>query len=239
MTTAPDSLNSFVTAGMAVLEEMIVKTNQLADLLVAAGSTDLLLHQFRDDAETDDPAVLKYREWFNKISEQILQNQRAIEAHIVAKGYVSTEPIDVAQVTANYKDLLGQARDMKKTLSIFPGSEELLKELPELKVAPGTGRGGSSSAGIPRPRFAKIEYRVAGAEDWIDVFVIKDDKRVTNLTVLAQAISKLGGKEVSVAAKDIQGPLFATAGTQDLTTIIEFVFTAGSVNYEIRVAPKM
>jgi hypothetical protein len=238
-----DTLNNFVTAGTQVLGDLITNANSLADKLVAAGSKDLLLHQFRDEAETDDANILKYRKWYNSVNEEILKNQAAVEKYIIEKGFVSQEPIDVEKITAQYKDLVSQARDMRKTLLSFPGVEKALEDVPEIKAAPGTGRGGASSAGIPRPRFAKIEYRVAGSEAWIDVFTVKDagkpeEKRVTNLTVLAQLISKDAGKDVNVSAKDLQGPLYETAGTQDLSTIVEFGFTAGEKNYEVRVSPK-
>lgn len=242
--TATDSLGSFVTAGAAVLRELIDNANTRADKLVAAGNTELLVHQFRDEAETQDENVLRFREWYNRANEEILRRQAEIEKYIVERGYVNTEPIDVEAVTTEYKNLAQQARDMSKTLRSFPGAEEVLKDLPELKAAPGTGRGGGNSAGIPRPRFAKIEYRIAGTDEWLDVFTEKDGKtegekvRVTNLTILAQKISKDAGKDVNVSAKDLQGPLFETAGTQDLSSIVEFVFTAGDKNYEVRVTPK-
>jgi hypothetical protein len=132
----------------------------------------------------------------------------------------------------------------------MPGAEEVLKDIPDVKSAPGTGRGGASTTGIPRPRFTSIKYRVAGSDTYIDVFVEKDGKtptdpkvRVSNLTVLSQLLVK-NHKGVSISAKDLQSPMFDAAGTTDLSTLsgktVDFIFAvAGNTpaTYQIEVVP--
>jgi len=237
----PSTLNSFVAAGAAALSELVVQANGLADKLVAAGNSQMLVHQFRNDAETEDDAILKFRQWLDAANTEILKRTEAIDAYIVEKGYVDTTPIDTEAVTTQYKTVAQQVRDMRKTLASFPGAEDALKDVPELKAAPGTGRGGANTTGIMRPRFAQILYRVAGTEEWQDAFteVDKDGTKVrkTNLTILSQVLGK-GVKDASVSAKDLQEAMYSAAGTKDLSAPVEFAFGVGDKNYEIRVTPR-
>jgi hypothetical protein len=238
-----------LVAGMVeVVKELIANHNAKVLRIQKAGNVTALVHEVRDDVETTDPKVQAYREWFEKAQAEILRKQGEIEEYILNMGLVDVEPVDVEAETKKLKESGGQIKAMLTTLGSFGvdvNSEEM--SIPAMLSVRGGNAAGSSG---PRPRISETYYRVAGTEEWIEVYSDKTDKdgvvtRSASLTVLAQALNRAYGAaegHVDVTVRDLNGPLFESAGTRDLKSLngtpVDFVFTVDNVNLEIKVIPK-
>lgn len=244
MTTATPDVNPMASVFAAFAEQyeiVAAQANKLADQLNHAGNTTKLVHEVRDDKETTDETILKYREWYSQVNEAILKNQAAVEAHIVSAGLIDTTPVDVPTATTQYKELKTQANAMKGAIKVFPGHEDVLDKLTALQpvsgVRVGTGGGGT---GIRRPRLASIT--VDGDEVFTTVKA-KDgsDKKVANFTNTAIHLGKINN--VKVDSEAIRSAAFAAAGTEDLATLngkpISFNFSVGDNNYAIVATPSV
>jgi hypothetical protein len=239
---------ALVTGMIEVVKELIDAHNAKVMRVQKAGNVTALVHEVRDDVETTDATIQAYREWFNKAQEEILRRQSQVEEYIVSKGLIDVEPVDVEAATREVKNSASQIKAMLTTLSSFNvdvTSEEL--GIPAMLSIRGGGNVGSSS---PRPRIEQTFYREAGTEEWIEVYSDKTDKegvvtRSASLTVLAQALNRAYGAaegHVDVTVRDLNQPLFDAAGTRDMKSLngtpVDFVFTVGHKNLEIKVIPK-
>lgn len=245
----------FVAAARATVTGIITENNNRAERIRNAGNLAATLAEYRDKSETTDPEVLKYRQMYEQAMAEILSWQKDVEQHIKDAGLVDTTDVDVEKETAAWKTAHGTVRSMLNVLQQI-GGEDALKDLPEIKGIPGTrsSSGGNTGAtGIKRPRFQSIRYALASKPDeWTEVYSTdeKDGVKVqkTNLTLLAQSLSKtFKDAGASVEASDLQGALYAEAGTQDLSTLegkpITFGFSAGAgdkaVNLLVEVTPRV
>lgn len=234
-------MNALVEAALLQANEAIAANNVLANRIKSAGNQNALIAEVRDSAETTDETILEYRAQMDKVNNLILGWQKDVEEYIRTSGLVDLGDIDVEAATKEWKanaDTIKAAKSLLKTV----GGDEAVAKLTEVVGIPGTRTGGGGSTGQRRPRFQDIAYRVAGSEDWKPVSKTEgegaDAKTVTNLTLLAQTLAT---KDHKVTAADLQQPLFKVAGTEDLSSLegtpVEFVFTVGDVNYEVKVTP--
>lgn len=233
--------SAMVAAVLAELAESVKEQNTLADRIIAAGNTESLVHEYREDVETDDENILKFRAFKEELSNRILAAEAQIDAYIGEKYVKAAQDFDVDAARETWKDANTK---VKAAMSLVTGilGGTIPEDFPEVKKIPGTrGASAGSQTGTRRLRLQEISFRVAGTEDWTKVGRNDDEKGwTTNLTLLGQTLST---KEHKVGSADFQRPLFDAAGTEDLSTLegkpVEFAFAVGDVNYEIRVTPKV
>jgi len=234
---------SLIEAAKATLVTLIGENNGRANRIKSAGNVAALIADVRDNSETTDENILKYRAFFEQANNAILDAQKKVEEYIREAGLVSTGDVDVDAETAAWKAVAEQIKSAR-TLVKNLGGEDSLADLPEIVGIPGTRAGGSGATGVRRPRFQEIKFSVAGSDEWTTVGETKGEgdeaKFVTNLTMLAGI---LGDKDHKVGSKDLQEALFAAAKTEDLSTLggtpVEFAFTVGEKNYLVNVTPRV
>lgn len=246
--TTLSATDAFVQSSVAFLNAQIAELNQRAERIHNANNSAALIHEVRDTAETSDEQILKYRADFEAAQAEILKWQTAIEQYIVRAGLVSVEPVDVAAETEAWKAQNATVKALRTALENV--SKDAVTGLTEVKGIPGSARGGSQ-AGVLRPRVQRIRVQVAGQDTWTEVFSEKEKDgakvQFTNMTVLAQALTKQYGQ--AVTAQDVQAPLFEEAKTTDLSTLngqpVTFAFNVTnkndgdkSVNLIVEVTPR-
>jgi hypothetical protein len=242
-------VNPLVAQMGAAVTELINENNARAERLRSAGNSAALVHEVRDEKETDDARILKYRDDMEKANAEILRWQEEIEKYIRESGLVSVEPVDVDKETEAWKALHAQIKPMLTVMKNI-GGDDSVNDLPEIKGIPGRGNSVSSAPGTPKPRVQRIRYQVAGSDAWVEVSKEKetdDGNKVnfTNLTVLSQALNK-AYKGAGVSASDLQGPMFDAAGTKDLSVLngkpVQFGFSVGGekpANLIVEVTPRV
>jgi hypothetical protein len=223
-----------------MVSALIGEANPLAEKVINAGNANALVHQYRDDADTTDEKVLAYREAMNQVNLRILDWQSEIEKYIVAAGYVSTEPVDVEAVSAEYTAFKTQIKAATSMLKNLPGGEAVIAELPELKNLPGTRQASGGSTGTARPRVSEVAVKAAG-EDWYTALSGKGPKdkegnetHVSNFSTLARYFSK---SETPLDVPALHAAAFAAAGTEDLSSLhgVPIEFAVGTTM--VRVTP--
>lgn len=241
-------MSAFLNTTVELINGFTTEANRAAELVINAGNSQKLLHEYRDEAETTDEDVLKYRAAMDQVNFQVLAWQAKIEELILERGYVSTEPVDVEAKTAEYKALKAQITAAQKMLENLPGGSDVLSKVSELKPLPGvraSGTGGST--GTLRPRVAEVAVQAPG-EAGFTALSGKGPKdkegnvtHVSNFSTLAAHLAKVSGAKVEVS--DLHKAAFEAAGTQDLSSLngapFSFSFTIGEVNYLIRITPSV
>lgn len=227
--------DSFVQASVGFLNAQIAELNKRAERIRNANNSAALIHEVRDTAETTDERILKYRADFEAAQAEILKWQADVEKYIVESGLVSVEPVDVAAETEAWKAQNLTVKSLRTALENV--SKDAVQGLTEVQGIPGTSRGGSQ-AGVLRPRVQRIRVQVAGQDNWTEVFSEKEKDgtkvQFTNMTVLAQALTKQYGQ--AVTAQDLQSPMFEEAKTTDLASLngqpVTFAFNVTDKNHE-------
>jgi hypothetical protein len=229
-----DATATFARAIADFISAQVAEANVLATALQNAGNATVLIHEYRDTAETDDAEILKYRAFMDQVNLKVLEVQANIENYITEQGFVDVTPVDVDATTEAYKSLRTAIRSgVTHLTNIAP---DAVKDLPELKAIPGVRS--ASATGVHRPRIAQA---FCNGEEIFLTAKDKDgnEKTVSNFTTLAAHISKLSG--VKVDGKDLHAPCFEAAGTTDLSSLagkpVDYVFNAADTNYSIRIIP--
>jgi hypothetical protein len=230
-------VSTFFSEATAQITTLITQANAIADRVANAGNAESLVAEVRNTS--DVPEIVAFREWLDKANMAIFNKEREIDALIVEKGLVSTEPVDVPAETENYKALDGQIKPLLAAFKAIPGGDAVLSVLPERKVLPGTRKSSAGAGtGVKRPRISHITC------DGKDIFKnVKNAKgeEVTqsNLTVLAAHLSAETKSKVEVS--DLQSAIFAAAGTDDLSSLngkpVEFVVNVEGRNFSIVATP--
>ena len=233
-----DPMAPFLAATASLVTGLITQANPLAELVANAGNVNALVHQYRDDAETEDEKVLAYRTAMDQVSVRILEWQKDVEAHIIAEGYVSTSPVDVEAVTSEFNEFRKQIKAAVSMLKNLPGGEEVITHLPELKSLPGART--SASAGVARPRVSEVAVMAVDESAFTALHGTgpkdKDGNatRVSNFSVLARYFTR---SDTPVSVSELHAAAFAAAGTEDLASLngTPFEFAVGTTM--VRITP--
>lgn len=203
-----DAIAQLVEAATAKYGE----ANAIAEKVAKShGSVAKDVKEARENSE--DPTVVKFREWFEKAQAKINDEVEKINAYIVGegaivKGATMTED-EIAKAKETHKELkraAAEAWGAAETVAKILGAT--MPEKPEVLTFSGKASSGSTGTGGRRLRFARVE--VNGAE-------------VKNLSAVSQQIKSKTGKSVSAA--DLQKALFESAGTDDLSKIGDHSFS--------------
>lgn len=212
---AVNPYEALITSGMDTLRSESAAYNVLAERIVHADNAVRLVHEYRDDAETEDPNIVAFRDFKEKLLANLAAAETKIETYIVDNKLVDTTPIDVAAATEQAKAKAKLVKELKTVLSNFPGGTEALSELPELTKLPGVRAGGSTGAGgtgIKRPRLTSITVDGVNIE--------KDGKSTTGILAAhltkAEYVTATGGE---ITTSFLQEHLYAAAGVSDLSTL--------------------
>lgn len=244
MTETPilDPMAGFLSQTATLVKGLILPANAVADQIINAGNSQKLVHEYRDDAETTDEKVLAYRAAMEQLNEKVLEWQKDVEAHIVAQGYVSTEPINVEEKTAEFVALRTQVKAALGMLKTLPGGDAVIADLPELKNLPGTRGGGTNGSVTARPRVSEVAVKAAGEEGFTALSSkgpkdkAGNDTHVSNFSTLARYFAKSGNP---VDVPELHKAAFAAAGTEDLSSLngTPFVFAVGTTI--VRITPSV
>ena len=245
MTVTPDA-SPMLAGAIALAEQYVTEANTHADKVIHAGNATLLLHQVRDEADTDNADILQYREAIDQINNKVLDLQKWVEAKIIEAGLVDTAPVDEDAERAAYKAARDQFKALGEMYKTLTGGTAIPVAV-ELKNLPGT-RASSSGSGTLRPRVSevsadgvKLQGKGPKAKDGSDTFV-------SNFSVLAAYLSKVADRKVEVS--DLHAAAFAAAGTSDLSSLngtpIEFVYNVEMndaehtvLTFDIKVVPSV
>lgn len=228
----------------ATAVDLIQRHNALVEQ-ISANTSDKgrLVHEIREERETTDENILKFRAFLEEIDRKREEAVAQIDAYIAANLMPKADGNFDEEAT---RKALAEIREEIRAAKVLLKGDEA--DLPEQKNLRGTGGGGSGTGGR-RPRVDSIQVRVAGTDEWTDVYKDQEDKnkpgttrRVTNFTLAAQAVAKFAGRGTKVEVSDLQAAAFSAAGTDDLSTLsgkpFSFVFTAGEKNVEVMVTPR-
>lgn len=220
---ASNPVAPFIAQALEILQTQTNAASALAEKVIHADNTAKILHEIRDERETADENILKFREFKAQICERLLAAESQIEDYIVKAGLIDTTPVDIEAATAEYKALVAQIKSMKDVVVSLAGNAEIA--LPPVPTPmPGVRKGASSASqggtAVRRPRFSTIKV------DGVDIFEMKGDKRVSTASVVAAHLTK--ELKVTVDGAKLREAIFAAAGTNDLASLngkpIEFVF---------------
>lgn len=204
--------NDAIAQLVAAATEKFTEANEIAAKVAKShGSVAKDVKEARENS--DDPTVVKFREWFEKAQAKINDEIEKINAYIVGEGGLvsgnTMTDAEVEEAKAQHKELKKSATEAwaaAETVAKILGAE--MPEKPEVLTFSGKpSAGGAGVSGGRRLRFAKVE--VNGDE-------------VKNLSAVSQKIKSATGKSVSAA--DLQKALFDSAGTEDVSKIGDHTF---------------
>ena len=216
MTTETTTTLSPMLAGAVALATQHVETaNAAATRVINADNATALLHQVRDEIETTDENILKYRAAMDQIELKRLEFQSQIEKYITDNGLVDTEPVDVEAEKAAYREAKTQYDALKGMFKLL--TNEDLPVSVELVKLPGTRAGGTGSTTLrPRVSAVKVDGTLIQGKGPKDKNT-KEDTFVSNFSVLAAHLSKVTDRKVEVS--DLHTHAFEAAGTKDLSSL--------------------
>jgi uncharacterized phage infection (PIP) family protein YhgE len=205
--------NDAIAQLVAAATEKFTEANAIAEKVAKShGSVAKDVKEARENS--DDPTVVKFREWFEKAQAKINEEIEKVNAYItgeggLVKGNTMTDE-EVEKAKAEHKELKKSATEAwaaAETVAKILGAE--MPEKPEVLTFSGkpSAGGAGTGAGGRRLRFARVE--VNGDE-------------VKNLSAVSQKIKSMTGKSVSAA--DLQKALFESAGTEDVAKIGDHTF---------------
>jgi hypothetical protein len=205
------------------------QANTEATVVLAASNEGQMVHNIRDENETDDKNILTYRKRIEQLDALREDAVRKIDGYIRENLLPKSDASDVEGARERYNTLKTRALGGLDLLGITVS--DLPEDFPKLR----TLRGGNVSEGTkgqPKPRVRLVTFKDKSGNTVEAVKETeKDGKtvRTSNFTTAAQMISKVyGGK---VEATDLSAATFEAAGTQDLKSVPgrEFTFST-SVN---------
>lgn len=230
-------LSGLIAASVAFITDATKEANALAERISNAGNVNVLIQEIRENS--DDQQLVKFRAFYEAAMLKINEQIAAADKYIVDAGLVNVTPVDIEAATAQYKAAALNVKNYTTALKNIPGAADSLV-LPELRALPGAHRGAQGVLG-PRPRITRATIDGTPVSATVIDKVTKEAKEVTNMTVVAAALSKLAGTKVEVAS--IRDAAFAEAGTTDFATLdgkpIGFVLNVNETNYSIQLVPAM
>lgn len=197
--------NAVVDGLVTLAVDKAAEANKIAETVSnAKGNLAKSIKDVRDTSE--DEEIAAYREWENKVFEEVNRRREVIDAKIAASlgGNAMTDAEIEAQET-NHKALARAAKDAWKaaetTAKMFGVTEEALGAAPSLKTLGGRNSSvaGPASAGGKRYRFDDV--KVNGAS-------------VGSLSKAALEISQKSG--VKTTAADLQSAFTESEKTDDV-----------------------
>lgn len=234
----------------AIIQSIVSLTEQANASVaeISAHTTDVtkVVHDYLTDENTTDEKIKKFQAWKEELLAKLEQEES--KAYEYAKEKVAAaqdDSFDVEAAKKSHKELAEKVKTARKFyLTTLPGtSEDDLKGVPDLKTLRGGTAGGGT--GSKRPRVNSISIRQSESENWTEVSkqgknAKGEEVTVTNFTVLAQELSKIG--KTKVEPKDVQAAAFEAAGTDDLNSldgkVFEFAYSAGEKNVFVKIQPK-
>lgn len=199
------------TTGNAVVDGLIAlaadkskSANTLAEKVGnAKGNFAKSIKEARENSE--DPEIVEYREWEEKVYEEINRRREIIDAKLAeALGTESVSAAELDKAEADYKVLARAAKDAWKaaqsTAKMF--GVKIPEHAPELKTLGGRSSSVAGPAGSSGRRFRFDDVTVNG-------------ESVGSLSKAALVISGKAGTKVT--AKDLQDALIDTAKTDDVS----------------------
>ena len=238
MSESPDqSPQADVFAAIRVMaEQHITNANTIADEVASSRvNVGKVVSEIRK--ESDDPAVVKYRERADKIEAELDRMAKEIEADIKARlvptSKMSEEVYEAKKL--EWKELKKKADNTLKLAKDLPGYEEKYFEgvTPVKTLAGGTV---GTTSGTKRPRLAFLS--IDGAE----CFTMKKkedgtEEKSYTFTNAALVISKAA--KVKVSPSDLSAAAMEAAKTDDLSTVneVEFSYSVNGQGYMIKANP--
>jgi len=226
---------------LGLMRQQVEQANVHADRC-AAQNVGKMVHDLRNDPETDNAEIKAYQEWLEKANAAIEAKTAEIDAKI--KASLPTGDVDLEAEKAAYNGLktsISGGKDVLRQLGVA-----IPEDFPVLKNLRGGSTGAGGSTG-PKPRVGliTIDGKPSQVEKKVSVKGVDtgETRMVSNFTTAAADLSKISGGKVST--KDLQSATFEAAGTNDLKSLkpgteISFSFSAGkdvetSKNYAITV----
>lgn len=198
---------------VAVATEKFTEANAIAEKVAKShGSVAKDVKEARENSE--DPTVVKFREWYDKAQAKINEEIEKVNAYILGegglvKGNTMTDD-EVDKAKDEHKAIVKSAKEAWSAAeSVATILGETMPAKPEVLTFSGkpSSQGAGGATGGRRLRFDRVE--VNGAE-------------VKNLSAVSQKIKSDTGKSVSAA--DLQKALFESAGTEDVAKIGDHTF---------------
>lgn len=225
----------------AMVSGQITEANGIADK-VKANRIDVnkTVHEMRTTAETEDEVILKYRKQIDSLEKKQEELTKAVVEHIKAslpKSEMSDEEFDKAK--KDYDNLKKAIGSTKKLSANLPGySEEIFKDLPELKTLAGNTAGTGTGTKRPRLSFLSINDEPISTKKEVkakDGTVSEVDSYT--FTLAAEHINKVDGVKDKVKPSDLSAVAFETAGTDDLSTVdgVEFNYSVNGIDFAFKV----
>lgn len=241
-------MSSLLSALAPAISQLVEEANTLASRVAASSETTANKLVFEAVQDSDDPVVVKFRQFkeaaLAKINEQEEKIYAYVREQLAKKTGDRMTPEEIEAAKATHSDIRAKYRAAMVFAKLQPDFTPAFEaSLPEML----SFRGGSSSAGktgIARPRIA------FAAVDGTEVSVLKDTKdgkvRGTSFSAVAAEVQRLeradGQTECKVTASELFEAAKATAsqeGHPDWTTAtaIEFAYAGKNHNYMIKVHP--
>lgn len=206
---------------LATLAPQVEAANALAARITAAtGDNKSLVHDIRDNPNTDDAKVREFQEWLAKVDAAREQNIKEIGEYITANLLPKTdESFDVEKAKAEHADLrksIAAGKTYAKTVGVTDEDIATLPDLKNLRGGTSTAGANGSAEGVKRPRISAITVN----GESVSAPKKNDDGTVTDVvsfTVLATYLTKQAG--VKVEPSLIRDAVFEAAKTDDLSTV--------------------
>lgn len=185
---------------VTILGQKIDAANALAtEAQKILGNSAKTLRDARENSE--DPEVVKFREWLDKANAQINERTEKIDKHIRESLGLSgawTEEETKAK-RAEHKALRDEIKELRSVVDgMVKYTGETLPDMPDVLNFSGTVSTGGAT-GVRRLRLDKVEV---------------NGKTVDNLSAVVALIKRETGKPVATA--DLQSAIFKEAGTEDV-----------------------
>lgn len=221
------------TLAVQMYADQVTAANAIAqEVSASSGGVNRQIKDIRDDEETTDANILKYREARDALMQRAAEMREKIEAYIIERdGLAAMSDETRKEKQDEYKALRQSATAARKLLELQPGYDETwLADVPELlNFSTGKPAGQrASSGGSFRPRLASA---TVNGED------VSKDGKVT-FTILAATLST---KDHKVGPRDLQEAALKEANAEDFSSVrdVDFVYSVNGENYEISIVLKV
>lgn len=226
-----------------MLSGQIDEANAIADEVKKSRvDVNKLTHEMRDDVNTTDEVIKAFQAKIAKLDETREKLIASVTEHIKANLPKSEMTDEVFKVKSErYAEIRKAIKSTKTLAGNLPGySEDVFKDMPELKTL--TGATAGTGTGVKRPR---LSYLSMNGEE---VFVMKDGKdEAGNKTEVKSYTFTLAAEKINSAVKgakvkpsDLSAAAFEAAGSEDLSNGVEFNYSVtvnGTTNeYAFRVS---
>lgn len=221
------SNNEIFGALATMLQEQTVKANAIADEVKKSRVDETkLIHQIRDEDETTDEVIIRFREALAKLDakrEEIIANATEHVKKNLPKSEMSDEVFEAKK--KEYDELKKAVTSTQKLAKNVPGyTDDVFKDVPKLLSL----SGGTTGTGTKRPR---LSFLTIDGEEVFTMKKVKNDdgseeevKSYTFTTAAEYINEKVKGAKVKPS--DLSAEAFATLGSDDLSGgKVEFTYS--------------